>query len=123
MRLIGVDTPEFSSTSRNHDSALRNHLDEKVVEDFARHAKSFTKSLINGRQVRLEYDWQRADKYGRTLAYVYRQNDDLLVNAEIIREGYGFPTTNFIFSRKDEFRRLGEEARRARRGMWAAEGS
>ena len=123
VRLIGVDTPELSSASRNHDSARRNHLDEKTVEEFAKRAKSFTEGLVEGQAVRLEYDWQRIDKYGRTLAYVYRNEDGLLVNAEIIRQGYGFPIVHFIFKYKDDFRKLGEEARQAGRGMWAAQGS
>ena len=120
IRLIGVDTPELSNTSRNHDSARRNHLDEKTVGDFAERAKNFTESLVTNHPVRLEYDWQRKDKYGRTLAYVYREEDGLLVNAEIIRQGYGFPIVYFIFNRKDEFRKIGDQARRERRGMWAA---
>ncbi len=118
VRLLGVDTPELSSASRNHDSAKRNHLDEKTVQDFAKRAKSFTESLVADRYVYLKYDWQRRDKYGRTLAYVYRAEDGLLVNAEIIRQGYGFPIVYFIFNRKDEFRKLGDEARTAKRGMW-----
>jgi len=123
VRLLGVDTPELSSDARNHDSARRNHLDKKTVEDFAKRAKSFTESLVDGRPVRLEYDWQRTDKYGRTLAYVYREEDGLLVNSEIIRQGYGFPIVYFVFDRKEEFRKIGDEARRERRGMWASSNS
>ena len=123
VRLIGVDTPELSDDPRNNDSARRNRLDKKTVGNFAKKAKDFTESLVAGRPIRLEYDWQRTDKYGRTLAYVYREEDGLLVNAEIIRQGYGFPIVYFIFDRKDEFRKLGNEARHARRGMWAAQDS
>ncbi len=116
--MIGVDTPELSDPSRNLDSARRNRLDAKTVEKFAQRAKTFTGGLVEGQAVRLEYDWQRIDKYGRTLAYVYRADDGLLVNAEIIRQGYGFPIVYFLFNRKDEFRKLGDEARTARRGLW-----
>ena len=116
--MLGVDTPELSSDLRNRDSARRNRLDEKIVGDFAKRAKAFTENLVEGHSVRLEYDWQRTDKYGRTLAYVYREEDGLLVNAEIIRQGYGFPITHFIFNRKDDFQKLGEEARTAGRGLW-----
>lgn len=73
---------------------------------------------MGGKSVRLEYDWQRVDKYGRTLAYVYREEDGLLVNAEIIRLGYGFAYLYFPFKRSDEFRKLGEEARASGNGLW-----
>jgi len=33
------------------------------------------------------------DCYGRLLAYVFRQSDNLLVNKEIIRQGYGHTYT------------------------------
>jgi micrococcal nuclease len=118
VRLIGVDTPEFSDASRNRQNARRNGLDERVVASFASQAKTFTRSLVEGESVRLEYDWQRFDRYGRTLAYVYRQKDGLLLNAEIIRKGYGFPYFHFPFRLSEEFRMLGEEARAAGRGLW-----
>ena len=42
-----------------------------------------------------------------------------LLNAEIIRQGYGFADTRFLFSRMEEFRRLEREARSESRGLWA----
>lgn len=58
VRLIGVDTPE-SVHSR------------KPVEYFGKEASEFTKKHFEGRTVYLTYDWDRYDKYGRTLAYVW----------------------------------------------------
>lgn len=43
-----------------------------------------------GTPIELEFDQQRTDKYGRTLARVFLSGDRL-VNAEIAREGLGFP--------------------------------
>ena len=123
VRLIGVDTPELSDAARNRQNARRNGLDEKTVNTFARSAKAFTEELIEGKQVRLEYDWQRFDKYGRTLAYVYREEDGLLLNAEIIRQGYGFSYLFFPFKRSVEFQKLAEEARIEGRGLWHNEDS
>lgn len=37
------------------------------------------------------------DCYGRLLAYVFRQSDNLLVNKEIIRQGYGHTYTKYAF--------------------------
>lgn len=118
VRLIGVDTPEMSDDSRNRDTARRNKLDDATVSAFARKAKAYAEGLVEGQPVRLEYDWQRLDKFGRTLAYVYRDEDGLFVNAEIIRQGYGLPIVYFPFKYKKEFQGLRDEARSEGRGLW-----
>jgi micrococcal nuclease len=71
----------------------------------------------------LEYDQannhiEHKDRYGRTLAYVFL-DDGTLLNAEIIRQGYGHALTRYPFSRMEEFRRLERDAREQRRGLWA----
>ncbi|MXY25576.1 MAG: nuclease [Acidobacteria bacterium] len=104
IRLIGVDTPETVDPRR-------------PVEFFGREASAFTKRTLEGKRVRLEYDWERTDRYGRTLAYV-RLLDGTLINAEIIRQGYGHAYTRFPFKYLEEFRRYEREAREARRGLW-----
>ena len=79
--------------------------------------------MVEGRRVRLEFDQGNTasghkDRYGRTLAYVFLE-DGALLNAEIIKQGYGHAYTQFPFSRMEEFRRLEREAREQRRGLWA----
>ena len=68
--------------------------------------------------MKLKYDVQRRDKYGRLLAYVYLMNGTLL-NAEIIKQGYGHAYTRFPFKYKEEFKQYEKEAREAKRGLWA----
>lgn len=118
VRLIGVDTPEMHDEGRNARAARRAGLSAHVVGDYARRARDFLEETLRGRFVRLEYDWERKDTYGRTLAYVYREPDGLLVNAEMIRQGYAPAFTRFPFERQEEFRRLERESRTARRGLW-----
>lgn len=105
VRLLGVDTPESVHPQR-------------PVEHFGREAGEFTRRLAEGRTVRLEFDQERTDRYGRTLAYVYL-DDNTFLNAEIIRRGYGFAYTRFPFRYLEEFRALEREARQQRRGLWA----
>lgn len=105
VRLIGVDTPEMKHP-------------HKPVQHFGREATAFTKHTAERRVVRLEYDQQRRDRHGRTLAYVFL-GDGRLLNAEIIRQGYGFAYTKYPFRRMEEFRQLEREAREAGRGLWA----
>ena len=56
---------------------------------------------------------------GRTLAYVFLE-DGTLLNAEIIKQGYGFAYTRFPFAQVEEFRRLERDAREQGRGLWAS---
>jgi len=105
VRLIGVDTPETKDP-------------RKLVQYFGEEAYGFTKSLLEGKRVRLEYDQERIDKYGRTLAYVYLE-DGTFLNAEIIKQGYGFAYTIYPFKYMEEFRRYEREARENKRGLWA----
>jgi micrococcal nuclease len=106
VRLIGVDTPESVKP-------------DTPEEPYGREASEFTKSIAEDRDVRLEFDRERVDQYGRTLAYVYV--GDLLLNEELVRQGFSRAETRFPF-RADMQRRLlaaEEEAREGRRGIWS----
>ena len=104
VRLIGVDTPETVHPS-------------KPVEYFGKEASEFTRKNVESKRVRLEYDWQSRDKYRRLLAYVYIE-DGTFLNAEIIRQGYGFAYTRFPFKYLKDFRQYEREARGNNRGLW-----
>jgi len=104
VRLIGVDTPETKHP-------------QKPVEYFGREAYLFTRQMVDGKEARLEFERQRRDRYGRLLAYVYLL-DGTFLNAEIIKQGYGFAYTRFPFKHMEEFRRYEREARENRKGMW-----
>lgn len=105
VRLIGVDTPETKNP-------------RKPVQYFGRQAYEFTKRLVEGLKVRLDYDLDKKDKYGRTLAYVYLE-DGTFLNAEIIKQGYGFAYRHFLFKYYDDFKEYEREAREEGIGLWA----
>ncbi len=104
VRLIGVDTPETKHP-------------QKPVEYFGREAYLFTKQMVDGKEARFEFERQKRDRYGRLLAYVYL-SDGTFLNAEIIKQGYGFVYTRFPFKHMEEFRRYEKGARENRKGMW-----
>lgn len=108
IRFIGVDTPE------THDP-------RKAVQCFGVVAAGFTKNLIGRNNVRLEADPLNTDldRYGRYLRYIYLP-DGTLVNAEIIKQGYGFAYTGFPFTKSDEFLKYQTEARENNRGLWGS---
>lgn len=106
IRLIGVDTPE------THDP-------RKSVQCFGQAASAFTKNLVANNRVRLEADPTNTDRdrYNRLLRYVYLP-DGRLVNAEIIKQGYGFAYTYFPFTKLEEFRAYEKLAREGNLGLW-----
>ncbi|NTV29722.1 MAG: thermonuclease [Candidatus Omnitrophica bacterium] len=120
VRLIGIDTPELHESAKLYRDAERTGQDIKTIQRMGGEAASFTRELVDGKNVRLEYDVQPRDRYGRLLAYVYLE-DGTFVNAQIIRRGYAYPLTVPPNTRHAaEFRRLFEEARRSRAGLWAS---
>ena len=81
---------------------------------------SFFFNLLKGEKVYLvgEPLPSALDRYGRTLAYVYRAPDGLFVNAEIIRQGYGHAYTQIPSKYMREFKQLEQFARKAEKGLW-----
>jgi micrococcal nuclease len=108
VRYIGVDTPESVKPGT-------------PVQCFAKRAAAANAALVAGREVRLVGDVERRDRYGRLLAYVYREPDGAFVNAELVRDGYARTLTiapNVAHSR--QLAQLARAARESGRGLWAA---
>jgi len=105
VRLIGVDAPE--KTGGYRDS-----------EPFGDAATKYMRGLLEGQDVRLEYDGARKDQYNRTLAYVWLR-DGRLANLEIIKAGYAETYRRFEYRMKGDFSAAERDAKAARRGMWA----
>jgi micrococcal nuclease len=76
---------------------------------------------VEGQTVRLELDVQERDRYGRLLAYVYL--GDMMVNAEIVAQGYAQVMTippNVKY--QELFLKLQREARLLQIGLWRGTG-
>ncbi|MFC1529553.1 thermonuclease family protein [Gemmatimonadota bacterium] len=109
VRYIGVDTPESVHPTRG-------------IEPYGLAASAFNRTLVEGQRVRLGFDVEERDRYGRLLAYVY--TDSLFVNAELLRQGYAqVMTVPPNVRHADDFLRLQREAREADRGLWGIEAS
>lgn len=119
VRLIGVDTPEIHDRERNLKNASRFHLNPKKVEEYSQKAKNYARAAVEGKKVRLEFDKEPKDRFGRRLAYVYRVSDDLFLNEHLIREGYGFAYLRFPFRYSAEFGRSQKEAQARHKGIWS----
>ncbi|WP_162924443.1 thermonuclease family protein [Rubrobacter indicoceani] len=103
VRLIGIDTPEpYASGS---------------PEPLSAEASEFARETLDGERVRLEFDRETTDDYGRLLAYVYV--GDEMFNERAVREGYAQvatfpPNTRYV----ERFEAAQEEARGGGRGIW-----
>jgi endonuclease YncB( thermonuclease family) len=78
IRLIGVDTPETVHPS-------------EPIECYGPAASKFTTRALEGERVRLEFDVERQDRYGRTLAYVWLNGK--LFNQRLVRAGFANVST------------------------------
>lgn len=105
VRLLNVDTPETK------------HPNE-IVQCMGPEATEFLEELLPvGAQVDLEFDVEREDKYGRTLAGIFRQDE--LVNAQIAAEGFGVAV---LYEPNDKFysavKEAETQARNEQRGLF-----
>jgi micrococcal nuclease len=109
VRLIGVNAPELTDEREN-------------VRYWAFLAKRFATHHLEGRKVKLEYDWNKLDKYGRVLAYVRPQGGELF-NELILSRGFATIFMQYPFRKdyQEAFRNAQQEAVRQGRGLWGKE--
>lgn len=118
VRLIGIDTPECHESQKLYRDARRTKQDVRTIKEMGKKAAAFTRKLVEGKKVRLEFDAEHKDKYGRLLAYLYLP-DGTFVNAEIVGKGYASLMTippNVKYA--GQLRARYKEARQERRGLW-----
>lgn len=118
VRLIGIDTPEIHTSNKLYKDSQRTSQDVRTIQELGRRSWDFTKKLVEGKRVSLEFDVEKHDKYGRLLAYVYLR-DGTFVNAEIVKQGYASLMTyppNVKYA--DLFLKLYREAQENHRGLW-----
>ena len=105
VRYIGVNTPETVHP-------------KKPVEYFGKEASAENRRLVEGKTVLLEYDVERLDRYGRTLAYVWLGKT--LINGHLVKNGFATVTLyppNMKYA--TYLKALESEAKQNGRGLWA----
>jgi micrococcal nuclease len=108
IRLLGINTPESVDP-------------RKPVECFGKEASAMASELLSGKRIRIEKDLTQGDrdKYGRLLAYVYRE-DGLFFNKKMIEGGYAYEYTyNLPYRYQAEFKEAQRMAEEWKRGLWA----
>ena len=105
VRYIGINAPEIDHESRK-------------AEPYGFKSKNFNQKLLFSKKIRLEFDLERYDQYGRLLAYVFLQNG-IFVNKAMLKQGYAY-----FLPRKPNIRydrlllQSQRDAMSAKRGIW-----
>ena len=73
VRLLGINTPEIQHRG-------------KQAEAGGQEAKAWLINKLRNQRVRLELDAEKTDKYGRTLAYLFTENNEL-INLSLVKQG------------------------------------
>jgi micrococcal nuclease len=109
VRFLLVDTPETSHPK----------LGEQPLGP---EAKAYTNKLLsNAKQVYLEWDKEKRDKYNRLLAHIYADNQSVqqaLLKEGLARVGYIYESKNHL----DEYRKAEDVAQAAKKGVWQCPG-
>ena len=100
--------------------SLRQGEDIDKIVAMGTMAVNYVRSVVKrGDTVRIEFDVQEKDKYGRTLGYVYLP-DGRMLNEEIIKAGYASPLTiqpNVKY--QNRFLKAYRKAREQRNGLFS----
>lgn len=109
LRLIGVDTPESV------------HSDKTRNTKWGKKASQYSKKKLTGKTVKLEFDKQKTDVYGRTLAYLYvkEKGKYVMYNKTLVSKGYARAVCyepNHKY--KKTFNKLQKTAKKKKLGFW-----
>lgn len=111
LRYIGIDSPEINIKKDNHF--------QYSPQPYSLEAKEYNRNLVEGKVVKVEFDLNKYDKYGRLLGYCFV--NDIFVNAKLIEEGYAVLYTyppNVKYT--DLFINLQSQARDNKKGLWGS---
>ncbi|MCB0724979.1 MAG: thermonuclease family protein [Ignavibacteriae bacterium] len=119
VRLLGIDAPEVSESSKMERESERTGQDKETIRKLGESSARYLRELVEGKRVMLtkENDYEDKDQYGRLLRYAYLE-DGTFVNGKMVEEGYAQVFRKYDLSRKSELLALEKDARENERGLW-----
>lgn len=108
IRLVGIDAPEIHSRTRHHQPG-------------SHEAQTALARLALGMPVIVAPDSMQPspDHFGRTVAHVIRQNDNLHLGLELIRQGWARPWPAYPCDLSPQYTVACNFAKTMRFGLWA----
>lgn len=117
VRLIGIDSPEKHNSARDNYYSRRYQIEPETLRLIAKQALKFNIDQVKNRRVRLEFDHEQTDTYGRTLAYVILP-DGRMLNRMLLEKGLATVYRRFDFRYKKDFLKVESIARDRQLGLW-----
>lgn len=108
VRFLAIDTPETKKPNT-------------PVQPYGKEASRYTcDALSSAKEIRLEYEKEKTDKYGRNLAWVFV--DDKLLQEQLIRKGYAKVAYLYDeYTYTDRLQKAEKEAKAQELGLWDKE--
>ena len=105
VRYIGIDAPEME----RHD---------RPAQPYAHAARKFNAHLVLSKNVRLEFDREKTDRYGRLLAYLFDETGSF-VNRTLLAQGLAWVLYRYPNDRYHAMLlKTQQDAMAARKGIW-----
>lgn len=108
VRFLAIDTPETKKPNT-------------PVQPYGKEASRYTcDALSSAKEIRLEYEKEKTDMYGRNLAWVFV--DDKLLQEQLIRKGYAKVAYLYDeYTYTDRLQKAEKEAKAQELGLWDKE--
>lgn len=105
IRALLIDTPEVHNGT--------------IPEPFGPEASAYAKEILTNQKVRLEFDKEKLDPYGRTLAYIYLE-DGRMFNEMLLEQGLAKvvvyqPNNKY----EEQFQAIERTAQEGKIGIWS----
>lgn len=125
-RLIGVDCPEDNLTREDEMQLAKAEIPAQRYLAYRERAAHYVEEFLKRGNIRVEIDPNHkaagyVEHNERPLVYVY--SGDVMLNAEMLREGICIREPEIYYQHVDQFRKLEEEARAAGLGIWKNHGT
>ena len=119
IRLLGIDAPEIKDCRKLRQDERELHLPGQLLIELDYQSKNYLHQLLPKETsitffTEIEND---IDLFGRTLAYVFT-NEDTCINEILIKEGYAKPYTKYYSTKLSSYQQLNFIAKTQNKGLY-----
>ncbi len=119
--LAGIDAPQYFLNRKAYDEVRFRGISFKLNKWAGKRAHEFSKKLAQGKNIRIELIEENGgrDDRKRLVGYAFLE-DGTFINAELVKAGFARVVDRQGQGKYQEtFKNLQEEAKQAKRGLWA----
>lgn len=119
--LAGIDAPQYFLNRKAYDEVRFRGISFKLNKWAGKRAHEFSRKLAQGKNIRIELIEENGgrDSRKRMVGYAFLE-DGTFINAELVKAGFARVVARQGQGKYQEtFKKLQEEAKQAKRGLWA----